>query len=80
MDTLEIEVAPSVDGTKFPLLYSNIKDGLKVNFNIDAGNGIVSLYLKNGNELWVHMGIEASATASSHQGRKFDSDVKIITF
>jgi hypothetical protein len=63
-----------VVGISLGTIYGNLKDGVGVKIDIFVAKGSLKFYLKNGNELWIHVDIKVTFDGS------FDGDYKIITF
>jgi hypothetical protein len=63
-----------VVGINLGTIYGNLKDGVGVKIDIFVAKGSLKFYLKNGNELWIHVDIKVTFDGS------FDGDYKIITF
>lgn len=72
-DSLEIGVLVSVVGISLGNLYGNLKDGVGVDVDLFVASGSIKFYLKNGNEVWVHLDIKIRFDGS------FEGDYKIIT-
>jgi len=47
----------SVVGISLGNIYGNLKDGVGLNIDLIAAKGSIKFYLKNGNEVWVHLDI-----------------------
>ncbi|RSL52687.1 hypothetical protein CEP54_010769 [Fusarium duplospermum] len=71
-DTYEIGVSISVVGINVGNIFGNIKDGIGLDISLAVANGSLRLYLKNGNELWVHLDVSVTFDGS------FSGDHKII--
>ena len=61
-------------GISLGTIYGNLKDGVGVNVDLWVASGSLRFYLKNGNELWIHLDIKVSFDGS------FSGDYKIISF
>lgn len=61
-------------GISLGTIYGNLKDGVGVNVDLWVASGSLRFYLKNGNELWIHVDIKISFDGS------FSGDYKIISF
>ncbi|KAL4728763.1 hypothetical protein ACLX1H_003162 [Fusarium chlamydosporum] len=57
-DTYEIGVSISIVGINVGNIFGNLKDGVGLKVDLFVAKGEVKLYLKNGNELWVHLDIK----------------------
>ncbi|CAG5180848.1 uncharacterized protein ALTATR162_LOCUS9467 [Alternaria atra] len=73
-DTFELAVAPSVLAISLGNIYGSLKDGVSVKVNLHQAKGSLKWYLKNGNELWVHLEIKITFDGS------FEGDYKILSF
>ncbi|KYK54456.1 hypothetical protein DCS_06414 [Drechmeria coniospora] len=73
-DTYEIGLIISVLGINLGNIYGNIKEGVVVKVNLGLAKGQLKFYLKNGNELWVHIDIKVLFDGSFH------GDYKIISW
>ncbi|KAL3421210.1 hypothetical protein PVAG01_07655 [Phlyctema vagabunda] len=73
-DTWEIGVEVKALGIKLGNFYGSLKDGLGININLLLITGQVKFYLKNGNELWIHVDVKVKFDGS------FQKDAKIISF
>ncbi|PMD19209.1 hypothetical protein NA56DRAFT_205734 [Hyaloscypha hepaticicola] len=69
-----ISVNISIVGISLGTIYGNLKDGVGVNVDLWVASGSLRFYLKNGNELWIHVDIKISFDGS------FSGDYKIISF
>ncbi|OAA55362.1 hypothetical protein ISF_07873 [Cordyceps fumosorosea ARSEF 2679] len=72
--TLEIGVTVSVLGITMGNIYGNLKDGVGLKFDVFLAKGEVKLYLKNGNELWVHIDVSVRFDGN------FKGDYKILSW
>lgn len=52
----------------------NLKDGVKVDFNLFAAIGGLKYYIKNGNEVWINVDVKVKFDGS------FSGDYKLISF
>ncbi|KAJ1325307.1 hypothetical protein MN608_10019 [Microdochium nivale] len=73
-NTLEVGLSISVAGISLGNIYGNLKDGVGVKVNLLVAKGEIRFYLKNGNELWVHLEIKIIFDGS------YNGDYKIISF
>lgn len=64
----------SVLGINIGTFVGNLKDDLRVSIDLFLAAGSVRLYLKNGNELWIHVDIQVKFDGS------FDRHVKLLSF
>ncbi|KAJ5506827.1 hypothetical protein LT330_007836 [Penicillium expansum] len=71
--TYEASISVSVLGISLGTLSGSLKTGISVTVNLIAVKGEVRFYLKNSNELWVHL--DLSVVFDGH----YVDDVKIIT-
>jgi hypothetical protein len=69
---MEIGVYVSVANINLGVFYGNLKDGVKVNMNLDGSKGNVRFYLKYGNEVWT--GVDVSGFHSH-----LERDLKLMT-
>ncbi|EGX93686.1 hypothetical protein CCM_01955 [Cordyceps militaris CM01] len=69
----EIGVTVSIMGIDLGTVYGNLRDGVVLNVDLFLAKGQVRFYLKNGNEVWVHLSVEIRFDG------KFEGDYKIIT-
>lgn len=51
----------------------DLKNGLVISINLYAAKGEIKLYLKNGNELWLHLDLKIIF------GKHWEEDIKILT-
>ncbi|CRK12120.1 hypothetical protein HYQ45_015154 [Verticillium longisporum] len=72
-NTFEIGVSVSILGINVGNIFGNLKDGVGLNINLFLASGSIKFYLKNGNELWVHLDIKVKFDGH------FEGDYKIIT-
>ncbi|KAH7264606.1 hypothetical protein FSOLCH5_009880 [Fusarium solani] len=73
-NTFEIGVSISIVGINVGNIFGNLKDGVGLDINLFVAKGSIRLYLKNGNELWVHLDVSVTFDGS------FSGDYKIISF
>jgi len=70
-----IRVAVSIAGiTLGEPLEGNMKDGVSAKFDLFAARGGLKYYLKNGNEIWIHVDVKVVFDGS------FYGDYKILSF
>ncbi|KAL8699576.1 MAG: hypothetical protein Q9201_005923 [Fulgogasparrea decipioides] len=72
-DRLEIGVNVSVLGISLGTLYGNLQEGVGVDVDLFLAKGEIKFYLKNGNEVWVHLGLQVTFDGS------YEGDYKIIS-
>ncbi|CAG9938631.1 unnamed protein product [Clonostachys rosea f. rosea IK726] len=72
-NTFEIGVSVSILGINVGNIFGNLKDGVGVKVDLFLAKGSIKIYLKNGNEVWVHLDIKVKFDGS------FDGDYKILT-
>ncbi|KAM0206080.1 hypothetical protein ACHAPA_010837 [Fusarium lateritium] len=72
-NTYEIGIAVDVAGTKLGTIFGNIKDDVRIKFNLFVAKGENKFYLKNGNEIWIHLDVKI--TFDGH----YEGDYKILT-
>lgn len=63
----------SILGINVGNIFGNLKDGVGVKVDLFLAKGSIKIYLKNGNEVWVHLDIKVKFDGS------FDGDYKILT-
>ncbi|KAM0321789.1 hypothetical protein ACHAQA_009885 [Verticillium albo-atrum] len=73
-DSFEIGVSVSILGINVGNIFGNLKDGVGLDIDLFLAAGSIKFYLKNGNELWVHLDIKVKFDGS------FDGDYKIVSF
>ncbi|KAL6832277.1 hypothetical protein V8C40DRAFT_284188 [Trichoderma camerunense] len=73
-DTFEIGVTVSVAGITVGNIFGNLKDGVGLKIDLFVAKGEIRLYLKNGNEVWVHYDLKISFDGS------YQGDAKIFSF
>ncbi|KAM0184886.1 hypothetical protein ACHAPI_012331 [Fusarium lateritium] len=73
-DTYELGVSVSVAGINLGNIFGNLKDGVGIKVNLFIAKGEIRFYLKNGNELWIHLDIKI--TFDGH----YEGDYKIFSF
>ncbi|KAI0147439.1 hypothetical protein GGR57DRAFT_476434 [Xylariaceae sp. FL1272] len=54
-DTLDITIKPLVAGLYLGVITGSLKDGVQIHLNLQILKGIMNFYLKNGNEVWIHL-------------------------
>ncbi|KAK9774055.1 hypothetical protein SCAR479_09169 [Seiridium cardinale] len=74
LDTFEMSVKETIAGIAAGPITGNLKDGVKLNVNLQSAKGSTALYLKNGNELWTHLDIKIVWNGS------YKGDYKIFSF
>ncbi|KXH51527.1 hypothetical protein CNYM01_07679 [Colletotrichum nymphaeae SA-01] len=72
-DTYGVGLTITVTGIVLGNIFGNLKDGVGVKVNLLTTKGEIRIYLKNGNEVWVHLDVKI-VFDGSYQG-----DYKIIT-
>ncbi|CAI6079882.1 unnamed protein product [Clonostachys chloroleuca] len=72
-NTFEIGVSVSILGINIGNIFGNLKDGVGVKVDLFLAKGSIKIYLKNGNEVWVHLDVKVKFDGS------FDGDYKILT-
>lgn len=72
-NTFEVGLSVSVVGINVGNIYGNLKDGVGVKINLIAASGEIRFYLKNGNEVWVHLDVKV--VFDGH----YQGDYKILT-
>ncbi|KAH7311490.1 hypothetical protein B0I35DRAFT_514256 [Stachybotrys elegans] len=73
INTYETGVEVAIMGISLGIITGNLKDGVGVSFALVALSGSVKLYLKNGNEIWVHQYIKTPFSQDIDEERKIDS-------
>ncbi|RSM10358.1 hypothetical protein CDV31_007234 [Fusarium ambrosium] len=73
-DTYELAISINIVGINVGNIYGNIKDGVGLDINLFVAKGSIKFYLKNGNELWVHLDVSVTFDGS------FSGDHKIISW
>ena len=73
-DTFEMAASVSIAGINIGNVYGSLKDGIGIKIDLFIAKGEIRFYLKNGNELWVHVDIKITFDGS------FDGDYKIFSF
>lgn len=63
----------SILGINIGNIFGNLKDGVGVKVDLFLAKGSINIYLKNGNEVWVHLDVKVKFDGS------FDGDYKILT-
>lgn len=56
--TLGITINPTIVGINLGTISGNLKDGITVSINIFVASGSITLYLKNGNQVWIHYDVQ----------------------
>ncbi|CAJ0538541.1 Ff.00g066020.m01.CDS01 [Fusarium sp. VM40] len=72
-NTFEIGVSISIVGINVGNIFGNLKDGVGLKVNLFVAKGEIRIYLKNGNEIWVHLDIKVTFDGS------FEGDYKILS-
>ncbi|OBR01992.1 hypothetical protein CH63R_14564 [Colletotrichum higginsianum IMI 349063] len=72
-NTFEVGLTISIVGINVGNIFGNLKDGVGLKINLLAATGEIRLYLKNGNEVWVHLDVKI--VFDGH----YEGDYKIIT-
>ncbi|KAM0489647.1 hypothetical protein ACHAP8_012364 [Fusarium lateritium] len=73
-DTLDITVSPTLTGINGGTIAGNLKDGVVMKYNLLTTVGETRLYLKNGNETWVHLDLKVKFDGH------FEGDYRLLTF
>lgn len=73
ISTLEIGVEVDVFGAKILQMFGNLKDGVVGKIDLFLAKGEIKFYLKNGNEVWVHLHLSVTFDGT------FEEDVKLVT-
>lgn len=55
-------------------IYGNLKDGVGLKVDLFVVSGEIKFYLKNGNELWVHLDLKVKFDGH------YEGDYKILSF
>ncbi|KAH1704340.1 hypothetical protein KXX24_007573 [Aspergillus fumigatus] len=71
--TYEASISVSVIGINIGTLSGNLHDGITLKVNLIAVKGELRFYIKNGNELWLHVDLKVVFDGS------YNDDVKIIS-
>ncbi|GIJ91918.1 hypothetical protein Asppvi_010893 [Aspergillus pseudoviridinutans] len=71
--TYEASVSVSVIGINIGTLSGNLQDGITLKVNLIAAKGELRFYLKNGNEVWLHVDLNIIFDG------EYNDDVKIIS-
>ncbi|VUC28272.1 unnamed protein product [Clonostachys rosea] len=72
-NTFEIGVSVSILGINIGNIFGNLKDGVGIKVDLFLAKGSIKIYLKNGNEVWVHLDVSVKFDGT------FQGDYKIIT-
>ncbi|KXJ87350.1 hypothetical protein Micbo1qcDRAFT_208361 [Microdochium bolleyi] len=72
-NTLEVGLTVSVAGISLGNIFGNLKDGVGIKVNLLIAKGEIRFYLKNGNEVWIHLDIKI--VFDGH----YEGDYKIVT-
>ncbi|WQF90320.1 hypothetical protein CDEST_15334 [Colletotrichum destructivum] len=72
-NTFEVGLTISIVGINVGNIFGNLKDGVGLKINLLAATGEIRFYLKNGNEVWVHLDVKI--VFDGH----YEGDYKIIT-
>ncbi|PYH52425.1 uncharacterized protein BO96DRAFT_401907 [Aspergillus niger CBS 101883] len=72
-NSLEVGVRVEVFGAHIFNLYGNVREGVVGKIELFLAKGEIRLYLKNGNEVWLHYDIEVSFDGH------FKDDVHLLT-
>lgn len=73
-NTYEIGVSISVAGINVGNIFGNLKDSVGLKVDLFVAKGEVRLYLKHGNEIWVHLDIKITFDGT------FSGEFKILSF
>lgn len=60
-------------GINLGIINGNLKDGTGIKFKLHKAQGDIKLYLKNGNEVWVHTDVRVRF------GGSYDRDMKLLS-
>jgi hypothetical protein len=63
----------SIAGINVGNIYGNLNDGVVLKVNLLVASGEIRFYLKNGNEVWVHLDVKIVFDGN------YEGDYKIIT-
>ncbi|KAK1465071.1 hypothetical protein CPAR01_07107 [Colletotrichum paranaense] len=72
-NTFEVGLTVSIAGINIGNIFGNLKDGVGLKINLLAAKGEIRVYLKNGNEVWIHLDVKI--VFDGH----YEGDYKIIT-
>ncbi|SPJ81873.1 uncharacterized protein FTOL_09278 [Fusarium torulosum] len=73
-NTYEIGVSISVAGINVGNIFGNLKDSVGLKVDLFVAKGEIRLYLKHGNEIWVHLDIKITFDGT------FSGEFKILSF
>ncbi|EAW16212.1 uncharacterized protein NFIA_055610 [Aspergillus fischeri NRRL 181] len=71
--TYEASISVAVIGINIGTLTGNLQDGITLKVNLIAVKGELRFYLKNGNEVWLHVDLKVLFDGD------YNDDVKIIS-
>ncbi|CAI6095269.1 unnamed protein product [Clonostachys chloroleuca] len=72
-DSFEVGVRVEVFGAHIFNLFGNLKDGIVGRIDLFLAKGEIRLYLKNGNEVWLHYDVKVAFDGH------FKDDVRLLT-
>lgn len=72
-DTFEVGLDVTVATIRVGHIAGNLRDGIVLQINLFLVTGEIKVYLKNGNEMWVHLSLKIRWDGS------YDGDFKVIT-
>ncbi|KAH8780075.1 hypothetical protein F5883DRAFT_517030 [Diaporthe sp. PMI_573] len=72
-NTFEVGLTISIAGINVGNIYGNLNDGVGLKVDLLVASGEIRFYLKNGNEVWVHLDVKIVFDG------KYEGDYKIIT-
>ncbi|KAJ0159799.1 hypothetical protein CTA2_9092 [Colletotrichum tanaceti] len=72
-DTFEIGLTVSIAGITVGDIFGNLKDGVGLKIDLLAAKGEIRFYLKNGNEVWIHLDVKI--VFDGH----YEGDYKIVS-
>ncbi|KAI1261487.1 hypothetical protein F5Y18DRAFT_440375 [Xylariaceae sp. FL1019] len=73
LDSFDIKLKPIIVGQYLGIINGNLKDGLNIKLDLQILKGWMKYYLKNGNELWIHIDQKVIFDGS------WEGDYKILT-
>ncbi|KAL9598566.1 MAG: hypothetical protein Q9219_004397 [cf. Caloplaca sp. 3 TL-2023] len=74
LDKLELGVSVSIIGISLGNFYGSLQDGVGIDVGLFVVKGSIKFYLKNGNELWVYLGLNVTFDGN------YEGDYKIMSF
>lgn len=63
----------TVVGINVGALYGNLKDSVELKIDLFVVNGEIQFYLKNGNEIWIHLDLKVKFDGH------YEGDYKILS-